>query len=82
MSRGEAENTSAAIACIMVCQLRMLVCDWGFFGYKSYDLDILKCEPSKILIIDNEAAILMSNCNKDTTGNRHIIARRWHYVSR
>ena len=30
-------------------------------------------------IIDNEAAIAMTKCNKDTAGNRHV-ARRYHYV--
>ena len=35
-------------------------------------------EPSHIMI-DNEAAIAMSCCNKDTAGNRHL--KRWyHYV--
>ena len=29
--------------------------------------------------IDNEAAIAMTTCNKDTAGNRHV-ARRYHYV--
>ena len=35
-------------------------------------------EPAHICI-DNEAAIAMSSCNKDTAGNRHV-ARRYHYV--
>ena len=35
-------------------------------------------EPSRI-IIDNEAAIAMPKCNKDTAGNRHV-AGRYHYV--
>ena len=29
--------------------------------------------------IDNEVAITMAKCNKDTAGNRHV-ARRFHYV--
>ena len=29
--------------------------------------------------MDNEAAISMANCNKDTAGNRHV-ARRYQYV--
>ena len=37
-----------------------------------------KKTPAKI-IIDNEAAIAMATCNKDTAGNRHV-ARRYHYV--
>ena len=35
-------------------------------------------EPAKI-IIDNEAAISMANCNEGTAGNRHV-ARQFHYV--
>ena len=31
------------------------------------------------MIIDNQAAICMANCNKDTAGNRHV-ACRFHYV--
>ena len=38
----------------------------------------LNYEPDRI-IIDNEAAICMAKCNKDTAGNRHV-ARRFHYV--
>ena len=29
--------------------------------------------------MDNEAAISIARCNKDTAGNRHV-ARRYHYV--
>ena len=32
-----------------------------------------------IITIDNEAAIAMAICNKDTVGNRYV-ARRYHYV--
>ena len=56
----------------------MLEYDLKHLGAKSYNLNNLSCEPSKI-IIDNEAAIVMSEYNKDTTGNRHV-ARRYHYV--
>ena len=35
-------------------------------------------EPAKT-IIDNEAAICMANCNKDSAGNRRV-ARPFHYV--
>ena len=35
-------------------------------------------EPSRI-IVDNEAAISMAKCNKDTVGNRHV-ARRYCYL--
>ena len=38
----------------------------------------MEYEPAKI-IIDNEAAISMAKCIKDTTRNRHV-ARRFHYV--
>ena len=39
---------------------------------------MLNKKPAKI-IIDNEAAICMAKCNKDTAGNRHV-ARRIHHV--
>ena len=78
MSSGEAEYISAAVACMKASHLRMLVYDLRFLGSNSYDGDNLKCEPSRI-IVDNEAAISMANCNKDTAGNRHV-ARRYHYV--
>jgi len=35
--------------------------------------------PPDLIVIDNEAAIAMTNCNKDTAVNRHV-ARRYHYV--
>ena len=38
----------------------------------------MKYDPSYI-IIDNEAAKCMSECNKDTAGNWHL-ARRYHYA--
>ena len=47
-------------------------------GSKSYDGDTLKCEPSRI-IVENEVAISMARCNKDTAENRHV-ARKYHYV--
>ncbi len=78
MSSGEAEYTSAAVACMKASHLRMLVYDLRFLGSTSYDGDNLKYEPSRI-IVDNEAAISMAKCNKDTAGNRHV-ARRYHYV--
>ena len=31
------------------------------------------------IITDNEAAISMSKCNKNTTGNRHV-AKQFHYI--
>ena len=58
--------------------LRMLIYDLKFLGSDTYDANNLKYEPAKI-IIDNEAAIAMAKCNKDTAGNRHV-ARRYHYV--
>ncbi len=35
-------------------------------------------EPART-IIDNEAAICMTKCNKDTAGNRHL-AQQFHYI--
>ena len=58
--------------------IRMLEYDFKHLGTKLYDLNNPSCEPSKI-IIDNEAAIAMSECNRDTAGNRHIV-KRYHYV--
>ena len=78
MSSGVVEYISAAVACMKASHIRMLEYDLKHLGAKSYDLNNPSCEPSKI-IIDNEAAIAMSKCNKDTAGNRHV-ARRYHYV--
>ena len=47
-------------------------------GSDNYDQDNISMEPTRC-IIDNEAAISMATCNKDTAGNRHV-ARRYHYV--
>ena len=58
--------------------LRMLVYNLKFLGSSTYDADNLIYEPARI-IIDNEAAITMVKCNKDTSGNRHV-ARRYHNV--
>ena len=78
MSSGEAEYISAAVACMRASHLRMLTYDMRFLGSENYDGDNMNCEPARI-IIDNEAAIAMAKCNKDTAGNRHV-ARRFHYV--
>ena len=78
MSSGEAEYISAAVACMRANHLRMLIYDLKFLGSDTYDADNLEYEPARI-IIDNEAAIAMAKCNKDTAGNRHV-ARRYHYV--
>ena len=71
MSSGEAEYISAAAACMRASHLRMLIYDFKYLGTPKYDGEIMKYEPAKI-IIDNEAAICMANCNKDTAGNRHV----------
>ena len=47
-------------------------------GSDTYDPMKLKY-PSSLIIIDNEAAKCMSECNKGNAGNRHV-ARRYHYV--
>ena len=78
MSSGEAEYISAAVACMKASHIRMLEYDFKFLGSKSYDLDNSIFELSRI-IIDIEAAIAMSKCNKDTAGNRYV-ARRYHYL--
>ena len=74
MSSGEAEYISAAVACMKASHIRMLEYDLEHLGTKSYDLNNPSCEPSKI-IIDNEAAKAMSECNKDTADNRHVARR-------
>ena len=78
MSSGEAEYISAATACMRASHLRMLIYDLKYLGTPRYDGDNSNYEPARI-IIDNEAAICMAKCNKDTAGNRHV-ARRFHYV--
>ena len=56
----------------------MLIHNQKFLGSSTYNTDNLANEPACI-IIDNEAAIAMAKCNKDTAGN-HYITRRYHYV--
>ena len=71
MSSDEAEYISTAAACMRASHITMLIYDWKYLGTPKYDGDNMNYEPVKI-IIDNEAAICMANCNKDTTGNRHM----------
>ena len=78
MSSGEAEYIAAAVACMRASHIRMLTYDLRNLGSTTYDPNKPECEPSRI-IIDNEAAIAMAKCNKDTAGNRNV-ARRYHYV--
>ena len=78
MSSGEAEYISAAVACMRASHLRMLRYDLRNLGSPLYDGDVMSSEPAMI-IIDNEAAISMAKCDKDTAGTRHV-AKRYHYV--
>ena len=78
MSSGEGEYISAAVACMRASHIRMLVFDLKFFGTNEYNSNEPNYEPATI-IIDNEVAISMATCNKDTAGNRYV-ARRYHYV--
>ena len=78
MSSGEAEYIAAAVACMRASHLRMLIYDLKHMSSKDYNTIDVPHPPAKI-IIDNEAAIAMATCNKDTAGNRHV-ARRYHYV--
>ena len=55
----------------------MLEYVFKYLGTQSYDVNNPIYEPLKS-IIDDEAAIDMVKCNKDTAGNRHI-TRRYHY---
>ena len=78
MSSGEAEYISTAIACMRASHVRMLRYDFDNLSNKSYDNGITNYKPAHVMI-ENEAAIAMTSCNKDTAGNRHV-ARRYHYV--
>ena len=78
MSSGEAEYIASAVVCMRSSHLRMLGYDIEHMGKIDYNPMEIKYDPSYI-IIDNEAAKCMSECNKDTAGNRHV-ARRYHYV--
>ena len=78
MSTGKAEYITAATTCMRASHLCMSTHDLRYLGSSGYDGDNLRCHPARI-IIDNEAAIPMAKCNKDTTGNRHV-ARRFHDV--
>ena len=78
MSSGEAEYIFAAFACVRAGHLRMLIYVLKYLCSKDYDGDNMEYDPAKI-IIDNEAAISMAKCNKDTARNRHV-ARRFHQV--
>ena len=78
MSSGESEYIVAAVACMKASNLRMLGYDFENMGKQDYKPMNMKYPPVNI-IIDNEAAKAMSECNKDTPGNRHV-ARRYHYV--
>ena len=71
-------DSASAVACMRASHLRMLGYDVERMGSDEYDPMNMKYEPSYI-IIDNEAAKAMSECNKDTAGNCHV-ARRFHYV--
>ena len=78
MSSGEAEYIAAAVACMRASHLRMLGYDFEFLGCTEVGIDITNYEPAHV-IIDNEAAIAMGSCNKDTAGNRPE-DRKYHYV--
>ena len=71
MSSGDAEYISAAVACIHASHMRMLIYDLKFLGTKEYNRNE-PVDESDTIIIDNEAAISMVTCNKDTAGNCHI----------
>ena len=78
LSSGEVKYISAAVACMHASHIRMLVYDLKFLGTNEYNSNEPNYEPA-IIIIDNEVAISMATCNKDTAGNQHV-ARRYHYV--
>ena len=72
MSSGEAEYISTAVACMRASYIRMLISDLKFLGIKEYDSNEHDYELATI-IIDNEAAISMVTCNKDTAGNPMLL---------
>ena len=78
MSSGEAEYISAAVACMRASHIRMPVYNLKSLGTNEYDSNEPNYKPTTI-IIDNEAAISMATCNKDTAGNCHV-AWRYYYV--
>ena len=78
MSSREAEHISAATACMRASHLRILIYDLKYLCTAEYDGDKLNKKTAKI-IIDNEEAICMAKCNKDTAGNRRVV-RHFHYV--
>lgn len=64
-SSGEAEYTTAAVACMRASHLRMLSYDFDFLGRDDYDPYHIKYDPTMI-ITDNEATMAISSCKKDT----------------
>ena len=78
MSSGESEYIAAEVACMKASHLRMIGQDFKNMGKQDYKPMNMKYPPENI-IIDNEAAKSMTECNKDTPGNRHV-AGRYHYV--
>ena len=64
MSSDEAEYILAAAACMRASHLRKLIYDLKYLGTPKYNGENMSYEPAKI-IIDNEAAICMANCNKE-----------------
>ena len=71
ISTGEAEYISAAVVCMRASHLTMLIYDLKYLCSEDYDGDNMEYDPAKI-IIDNEAAISMAKCNKDTAINKHV----------
>ena len=74
MSSGEAEYIASAVACMRSSYLTMLGYDIEHVGKDNYNPMEMKYDPSYI-IIDNEAAKCMSECNKDTAGTWHFSRR-------
>ena len=78
MSSDEVEYIAATTAYMRPSHLGMLTYDLSYLGTSRYDKDNLKCQSAKITS-DNETAINMAKCNKDTAGKRHV-GRRLYYV--
>ena len=69
---------AAAVVCMKASHLKMMGYDYENMGKQDYKLMNMKYPPAYI-IINNKAAKVMSECNKDTPKNRHI-ARICHNV--
>jgi uncharacterized protein YgiM (DUF1202 family) len=76
----ESEYMGTCTLGTMVCHLRDLMYEFEALGTRDYDEKEgqTKLSPT-VLLIDNQATVMMSKNYKVTAKNRHV-ARRWHFV--